>query len=68
MLLKGLLAGAAGTFVLDAVSYIDMFARGRPSSELPATVVQKLAQRSGLESLATATTTQRRIAAVGPAL
>ena len=54
MIAIGLLAGAAGTAALDLASYADMLGRGRPPSELPATVVSKLAARIGLSSFANA--------------
>jgi hypothetical protein len=47
-MLKGALAGAAGTTVLNAVGYGDMALRGRPASTAPEQVVEQLAQRSGL--------------------
>jgi uncharacterized membrane protein len=36
---RGLVAGAVGTTVLNAVTYLDMAVRGRPASELPARTV-----------------------------
>jgi len=36
---RGLIAGAVGTTVLNAVTYLDMAVRGRPSSEMPARTV-----------------------------
>jgi hypothetical protein len=50
--LFGALAGAAGTSVLDAVTYIDMGVRGRPPSELPDKMVRKLAEMAGCDELA----------------
>jgi hypothetical protein len=47
-LLCGALAGAAGTTALNAITYLDMAARGRPSSELPEQVVDAMAQRRGI--------------------
>ena len=44
----GLLAGAAGTALLNAVTYLDMAARGRPSSSVPEDDVEKLADRVGV--------------------
>ena len=44
--LNGLLAGAAGTAVLNATTYADMAVRDRPASELPAKMVTELAQRA----------------------
>lgn len=40
---RGLLAGAAGTTALHALSYLDMALRGRPASTVPAQVVDALA-------------------------
>ena len=48
----GAVAGAAGTMALDIVSYGDMAVRGRPSSDLPAEVVRRLAERAGNTALA----------------
>jgi uncharacterized membrane protein len=42
---RGLVAGAAGTVVLNAVGYLDMALRGRPASKLPERVVDALAAR-----------------------
>lgn len=36
---RGLIAGAVGTTVLNAVTYVDMAVRGRPASEMPARTV-----------------------------
>src|ERR1700722_321565 len=47
-ILKGVVAGAAGTTVLNAVGYGDMAVRGRPASSTPEQVVEQLARRSGL--------------------
>lgn len=46
-LVRGGAAGAAGTTVLNAVAYADMALRGRPSSEAPAQVVEKIAEDVG---------------------
>jgi hypothetical protein len=43
----GLVAGAAGTAALNAVTYLDMVARGRPSSEMPAKAARELAGKAG---------------------
>ncbi len=70
MLSKGLLAGAAGTAALDLYSYGDMFVRGRPASELPATVIAKLATRLGFAAFADAAdeATKNRRRALGTLL
>lgn len=46
---RGLIAGAAGTTALNAVSYLDMAVRGRSASSTPATSVDVLAQRLGVQ-------------------
>jgi uncharacterized membrane protein len=46
--LKGAMAGAAGTTALNAVGYGDMALRGRPASSAPDQVVEQLARRIGL--------------------
>jgi hypothetical protein len=45
---KGALAGAAGTSLLNAVTYLDVAARGRPPSSIPEQDVQQLAERAGV--------------------
>ncbi|HEY8314453.1 MAG TPA: hypothetical protein VIG51_09805 [Candidatus Baltobacteraceae bacterium] len=47
----GAVAGAAGTMVLDMASYGDMAVRGRQSSNLPAEVIRRVAERAGVEPL-----------------
>jgi uncharacterized membrane protein len=44
---RGLLAGAAGTAALNAVSYADMALRGRPASTVPERTVDALADATG---------------------
>jgi hypothetical protein len=46
--LNGAIAGAAGTTALNAVTYVDMTVRARPSSSTPEQVVEKLAARAGV--------------------
>ena len=43
----GLVAGAVGTTALNAATYLDMAARGRPSSSTPEQTVQRLTQLLG---------------------
>jgi len=43
-MLRGAAAGAAGTTALNAVTYLDMAARGRNSSSTPEDTVEKLAE------------------------
>lgn len=47
-LIRGLVAGAAGTAALNVVTYLDMAVRGRPSSSLPAEAAESLAAEAGL--------------------
>ncbi|WP_029391637.1 hypothetical protein [Streptomyces xiaopingdaonensis] len=46
-LVRGGVAGAAGTTVLNAVTYTDMVRRGRGASGAPSQVVEKLARAAG---------------------
>lgn len=46
-LLSGAVAGAAGTTALNAVTYLDMAVRARPSSSTPEQVIDLIADRSG---------------------
>lgn len=48
-LIRGALAGAAGTTALNAVGYADMAWRGRPASTMPQQSVEELAKRLGQE-------------------
>jgi hypothetical protein len=45
----GVIAGAAGTVALDAVTYADMLLRGRPASQLPAEAAATMAKRIGVD-------------------
>lgn len=47
-LLTGIAAGAAGTTVLNAVTYLDMVARARPASTTPDDTVRKAEELAGL--------------------
>jgi hypothetical protein len=47
--LRGAAAGAAGTTALNAVTYLDMAARGRPASSTPTQTVQELADRAHVD-------------------
>ncbi|WP_202125922.1 hypothetical protein [Actinomadura physcomitrii] len=46
--LRGMVAGAAGTAALDATTEADMAIRGRPASGTPAAVAGELAARAGV--------------------
>jgi len=47
-LLAGAAAGAAGTTVLNTVTYLDMAVRGRASSSTPQDTVKAMATRAGV--------------------
>jgi hypothetical protein len=47
-LLRGAAAGAAGTTVLNAVTYLDMAIRGRGASSTPQDTVTRLAELAGV--------------------
>lgn len=47
-IVRGAVAGAAGTTALNAVTYLDMLVRGRPSSSTPEQTVQRLADQAGM--------------------
>jgi hypothetical protein len=44
-MLRGAAAGAAGTTVLNAVTYVDMALRARPASSTPERTVDTIANR-----------------------
>jgi uncharacterized membrane protein len=46
---RGLIAGAAGTAALNAVTYLDMALRGRPASTMPERIVDAIAVAAGAE-------------------
>ena len=46
--LRGIAAGATGTAALNIATYVDMAARGRASSEVPAKVAGTLSQSVGM--------------------
>ncbi|MEX2658303.1 MAG: hypothetical protein WD232_01300 [Acidimicrobiales bacterium] len=46
--IQGLAAGAAGTAVLNTVTYLDMAIRARPSSSVPADTVDKMTELAGV--------------------
>jgi hypothetical protein len=48
-LIAGLLAGAAGTTALNAVTYLDMAVRGRPASDIPEELAGRAAGGAGLD-------------------
>jgi drug/metabolite transporter (DMT)-like permease len=48
-IVAGTIAGAMGEFVLNVMTYGDMALRGRPASEMPSKVVDRLAETAGVE-------------------
>ncbi|MFJ6213477.1 hypothetical protein ACIQGZ_09120 [Streptomyces sp. NPDC092296] len=67
-MLKGALAGAAGTAALDAVTYLDMAGRGRPASNTPGEAVTRLADKAGIGIPGEGEQRENRIAGLGPLL
>lgn len=48
-IVRGLIAGAAGTVTLNVLTYLDMAVRGRPASSVPAKTVERAADAAGAE-------------------
>ncbi len=67
-ILRGAAAGAAGTTALNAVTYLDMALRGRPSSEAPNAVVERISDRTGVPVPGSDDRREQRIAGLGPLL
>ena len=65
-LAAGLTAGAAATTALNAVTYLDLAVRGRPTSSAPEDTVKKLAARSGIQIPGDEETRNNRLAGLGP--
>ncbi|SEG93287.1 hypothetical protein SAMN05216223_12780 [Actinacidiphila yanglinensis] len=64
-LLRGTVAGAAGTTVLNAVTYGDMAVRGRPTSSAPEGTVEALADLTGVTVGGTGETRGNRLTGLG---
>jgi hypothetical protein len=62
----GLAGGAAGTAALNATTYLDMAIRGRASSSTPEQMVEKLADKAGLDIPGEGTARQNRLSGLGP--
>ncbi len=67
-LTRGLVAGAAGTTALNAVTYLDIVVRARPPSRTPEESVRRLAERAGVELGPDDQTQEHRLAGLGPLL
>jgi hypothetical protein len=65
--LKGVIAGAAGTAALNIVTYLDMAIRARPASELPAKMAGNLADKANV-SLGDEESATNRTQGLGPLL
>ena len=64
--LRGAAAGAAGSTALNAVTYVDMAARGRPTSSTPEQTVEKLARTVHVPIPGEGETRQNRVQGLGP--
>ncbi|MEO6502601.1 MAG: hypothetical protein ABIQ09_11890 [Jatrophihabitantaceae bacterium] len=67
-LLLGAAAGAAGTTTLNAVTYLDMAIRGRPTSSTPEDSVERLSTRLKAPIPGDGETRENRVAGLGPLL
>lgn len=67
-LMRGALAGAAGTTALNAATYLDMAVRARPASETPQRAVDELGERSGHPVPGTGDDRSNRLGGLGPLL
>ena len=65
-LLRGAAAGAVGTTALNAVTYLDMAVRGRPSSSTPEQLVETVAEKVGTRVPGDDDTRQNRLHGLGP--
>jgi hypothetical protein len=62
----GLAAGAAGTTALNAVTYLDVAIRGRPSSETPQQTVERISELVHVPVPGDDETRQNRLGGLGP--
>ncbi|TDD99948.1 hypothetical protein E1269_27105 [Jiangella asiatica] len=67
-LVHGALAGAAGTTALNATTYLDMIARGRPSSSTPHDTVKRIAELIGVSSAGDEAKREARLSGMGALL
>ena len=65
-LLRGAAAGAAGTTALNAVTYLDMAVRGRPSSSTPEQTVERLSEVAHVPVPGEGETHDNRVSGLGP--
>ncbi|MEV6837153.1 hypothetical protein AB0N17_22040 [Streptomyces sp. NPDC051133] len=64
-IVRGGVAGAAGTTVLNAVTYADMALRGRPSSQAPSETVDRISRRAGHPVPGSEETRENRLSGLG---
>jgi hypothetical protein len=64
--LRGAAAGAAGTTALNAVTYLDMTTRGRPTSSTPERTVEVLAEKAHVPIPGDEEHRQNRLQGLGP--
>ncbi|WP_299957320.1 hypothetical protein [uncultured Modestobacter sp.] len=62
---RGLLAGAAGTTALNAVTHLDRALRGRPASDVPAQTVDALADVTGQQVPGKGAVRESRLSGLG---
>ena len=63
---RGVLAGAVGTTLLNAVTYLDMALRGRPASSTPEDTVSHALDAAGLRLPGDEETRSNRLAGIAP--
>ena len=66
VILRGAAAGAAGTTVLNAVTYLDMVVRGRGASSTPERTVEALAQKAHVQIPGDDEKRSNRVQGLGP--
>ncbi len=64
-LLRGAVAGAAGTTALNVVTYLDMAVRGRPASSTPERTVERLTETAHLTVPGDGGTRESRLQGLG---
>jgi hypothetical protein len=62
----GLAAGAAGITTLNAITYLDMAVRARPSSDTSSQAVEQLAGKAGAQITGEGNERENRLAGLGP--
>jgi hypothetical protein len=66
LVLLGAAAGAAGTTALNAVTYLDMAVRGRPTSSTPEDTVEALSDKTHIPVPGEGDAHDNRVAGLGP--